>query len=90
MSIVGVGGKPLDGIVREICIKIVNKKTGTKTHEKIYVSPDVDKSILSKDSLYRLKVLDPNLFLNETEDEHNFSINNLKEEIDKRSDCDKR
>ena len=49
----------------------------------------MDKSILSKDSLYRLGVLDPNLFLNESEDEHNYSINNLKEEIDKRSDCEK-
>ena len=27
VSIVGVGGKPLDGIVRELCIKITNKKT---------------------------------------------------------------
>ena len=89
VSIVGVGGKPLDGIVREICMKIVNNKTGTRSYEKIYVSPDVDKSILSKDSLYRLGVLDPNLFLNESEDEHNYSINNLKEEIDKRSDCEK-
>jgi hypothetical protein len=68
VSIVGVGGKPLDGIVREICIQLVNRKTGTKSYEKIYVSPDVDKSILSKDTLYRLGVLDPNLFLNEPMD----------------------
>ena len=39
--------------------------------------------------MYRLGVLDPNLFLNETEDEHNYSINNLTEEIDKRSECEK-
>merc|ERR1712105_154584 len=89
VSIVGVGGKPLDGIVREICIKLVNKKTGTKSYEKIYVSEDVDKSILSKDTLHRLGVLDPNLFLNETEDEHNISINNFKQEIDKRTECEK-
>ena len=49
----------------------------------------MDKSILSKDTLYRLGVLDPNLFLNETEDEHNYSINNLSEQIDKRTDCEK-
>ena len=89
VSIVGVGGKQLDGIVREICIKLVNRKTGTKSYEKIYVSPDVDKSILSKDTLYRLGVLDPSLFLNETEDDHNYSVNNLTEEIDKRTECEK-
>ena len=63
VSILGVGGKALDGIVREICMKITNKKTGSTSYEKIYVSPDVTKSIVSKDCLYRLGVLDPNLFL---------------------------
>ena len=49
----------------------------------------MDKSILSKDTLYRLGVLDPNLFLNESEEEHSYSVNTSKEEIDKRSDCEK-
>ena len=53
------------------------------SYEKIYVSPNVDKSIISKDCLYRLGVLDPNLFLNKSEEEHNYSINTSKEEIDK-------
>ena len=66
VSIVGVGGKALDGIVREICLKITNKKTGSTLYEKCYVSPDVTKSIVSKDWLYRLGLLDPNLFLNES------------------------
>ena len=53
ISIVGVGGKALEGIVREICLKIINRKTGSMSYEKIYVSPDVNKSIVSKDCLYR-------------------------------------
>ena len=89
VSIVGVGGKPLEGVVRELCVKITNKKTGTQSHEKIYVNQEVDKSILSKDTLYRLEALDPDLFLNEADDESNFLVNNVSEEIDKRSDCEK-
>ena len=34
VSIVGVGGKSLEGIVREIRLKIVNKKTGSISYEK--------------------------------------------------------
>ena len=89
VSIIGVGGKPLEEIVREICVKLTNKKIGTQSHEKIYVSPEVDKSILSKDTLYRLEALDPDLFLNEPDDENEYSVNNISEEIDKRSDCEK-
>ena len=87
VSIIGVGGKPLEETVREICVKIINKKTGTQSHEKIYLSPEVYKAILSKDTLYRLEALDPDLFLNEPDEENEYSVNNISEEVDKRSDC---
>ena len=53
------------------------------------MSPEVDKAILSKDTLYRLEALDPDLFLNEPDEANEYSINNISEEVDKRSDCEK-
>ena len=59
VSIVGVNGKRLESQTRQMCVKIVNNKTGTESWEKIYVSPEVKISLLSKDCLIRLKVIDP-------------------------------
>lgn len=35
IAIYGVGGKELEGTVREICLKIMKKKTQSVSHEKV-------------------------------------------------------
>ena len=69
-------------------VKIVNNKNGVESWEKLYVSPEIKISLLSKDCLIRLKVIDPNQFLSDTE-VRSFSINTVDEKKNKLSDCEK-
>ena len=71
-----------------MCVKIVNNKTGTESWEKLYVSPEVKTSLLSKDCLIRLKVIDQDQFLDDDEDRIN-SVNTVEEKKPKLSDCEK-
>ena len=78
VSITGVNGRKLESQTRQICLKIVNNKTGTESWEKVYVSPEIKTSLLSKDCLVRLKVIDPTQFLEEDEVQVN-SVNAIDE-----------
>ena len=71
VSITGVNGKKLKAQTRQMCVCIVNTKTGTESWEKVYVHPEIKTSLLSKDCLIRLKVIDPKNFLDESEVEAN-------------------
>ena len=88
VSITWVNGKKLQSQTRQIHVKIVNNKNGAKSWEKLYVSPEIKISLLSKDCLIRLKVIDPNQFLSDTE-VRTFSINTVDEKKDKLSECEK-
>ena len=76
VSITGVDGKRLQSQTRQMHVRIVNSKTKAESWEKVYVSPDVKVSLLSKDCLIHLKVLDPNQFLSDSEVK-SFSINTV-------------
>ena len=71
-----------------MCVKIVNNKTGTESWEKIYISPEVKISLLSKDCLIRLKVIDPDQFLDDSE-VSTYSVNTVEEKKNKLSECEK-
>merc|ERR1712015_386055 len=88
VSITGVDGKRLQSQTCQMHVRIVNSKTKAESWEKVYVSPDVKVSLLSKDCLIRLKVLDPSQFLSDSELK-SFSINTVDERKDKLSDCEK-
>ena len=55
---------------------------------KIYISPEIKISLLSKDCLIRLKVIDPNQFLDDSE-VNTYSVNTVEEKKNKLSDCEK-
>ena len=59
-------------------VKIVNTKNNAESWEKVYVSPEIKISLLSKDCLVRLRVIDPKQFLTDTE-VRSFSINTVDE-----------
>ena len=69
-------------------VKIVNNKNGAESWEKLYVSPEIKISLLSKDCLVRLKVIDQKQFLSDNQ-VRSFSINSVDEKKDKLSECEK-
>merc|ERR1712015_248876 len=69
-------------------VKIVNSKNKVESWEKVYVSPEINISLLSKDCLVRLIVIDPTQFFTDTEVK-SFSINTVDEKKDKLSACEK-
>ena len=73
---------------RQMHVKIVNSKNKAESWEKVYVSPEIKVSLLSKDCLMRLKVIDPNQFLSDSEVK-SFSINTVDEKKDKLSECER-
>ena len=72
--ITGVGGIELKSKVRYMHVKIVNPRNRAESWERIYVSPELDMSLISKDCMIRLGILDPKQFLTEKEAK-SFSIN---------------
>ena len=48
-------------------VKIVNSKNGAESWERVYVSSEIKISLVSKDCLIRLKVIDPSQFLEDSE-----------------------
>ena len=78
VSITGVNGKTLKAQTRQMGARIVNNKTQTELWEKMYVHPEIQTSLLSKDCLIRLKVIDPANFLEDNEVEVN-AINLVEE-----------
>ena len=76
VSITGVNGKKLQLQTRQMHVKIVNSKNKAESWEKVYVSPEIKVSLLSKDCLVRLRVIDPTQFLSDTEVK-SFSINTV-------------
>ena len=69
-------------------VRIVNSKNKAESWEKVYVSPEIKVSLLSKDCLMRLKVIDPKQLLSDSEVK-SFSINTVDERKDKLSDCER-
>ena len=59
-------------------VKIVNTKNRAESWEKVYVSSEIKTSLLSKDCLIRLRVIDPTQFLSDSE-VRSFSINTVDE-----------
>ena len=60
-------------------VRIVNTSNKEESWEKVYVSEEIKVSLVSKDCLIRLKVLDPSHFLSDKE-VRSFSVNQLDEE----------
>ena len=46
-------------------VKIVNPPNQAESWERIYVSPELEMSLISKDCMIRLGILDPKQFLTE-------------------------
>ena len=88
VSITGVNGKKLQSQTRQMHVKIVNSKNKAESWEKVYVSPEIKQSLLSKDCLVRLKVIDPTQFLTDSE-VSSFSVNTIDEKKDKLSACER-
>ena len=88
VSITGVNGKKLQSQTRQMHVKIVNSKNKAESWEKVYVSQEIKQSLLSKDCLIRLKVINPKHFLSDSE-VRSFSVNSVDEKKDKLSDCEK-
>ena len=88
VSITGVNGKKLAAQTRQMCVRIVNTRTGTESWEKLYVHPDIKTSLLSKDCLIRLGVIDPKNFLDDDEVDAT-NINTVNENKTKLSACEK-
>ena len=74
VSITGVNGKELQSQTRQMFVKIINSNNSEESWEKVYVSEEIKVSLVSKDCLIRLKVLDPSLFLSEKA-VRSFSVN---------------
>ena len=87
VNITGVNGQPFRSQTREMYTRIINKKTGTESWEKVYVNLEVQDSLLSKDCLVRLKIIDASQFLDDDAMNHNGV--NIVETKDKLSDCEK-
>ena len=88
VSITGVNGKKLQSQTRQMHVKIVNSKNKAESWEKVYVSQEIKQSLLSKDCLIRLKVINPKHFLSDSE-VRSFSVNSVDEKKDKFLDCEK-
>ena len=88
VNITGVNGKRLESTTRQMFVKIENPKTKTESWEKLYVSPDMKTSLLSKDCLIRLRVIDPRQFLSEAAVK-SFSVNSVDANKDKLTECEK-
>ena len=88
VSITGVNGKKLQSVTRQMHLKIVNTKNGAESWEKVYVSPEIKTSLVSKDCLIRLKIIDPKQFLSDSE-VSSFSVNTVDESKEKLSECEK-
>ena len=58
VSITGVKGKKLQSVTRQMHLKIVNTKNGAESWEKVYVSPEIKTSLVSKDCLIRLTIFE--------------------------------
>ena len=56
--------------------------------EKIYISPEIQTPLLSKDCLIRLKVINPENFLSDDEVQSS-TINSVEEKKSKLSECEK-
>ena len=48
VSITGVNGKKLQSQTRQMHVKIVNSRNNAESWEKVYVSPEIKISLLSK------------------------------------------
>ena len=88
VTISGISGNKLTTQTRQMCIKIVNNKTGTESWEKVYISPEKQTPLLLKDCLIRLKVINPDNFLSD-EDIQSSTINSVEEKKSKLSECEK-
>ena len=86
--ITGVGGYELKSKVRYMHVKIVNPRNRAESWERIYASPDLDMSLISKDCMIRLGILDPNLFISERE-ARSFSVNTVEEKDENLSICER-
>ena len=82
VSITGVNGKKLQSITRQMHVKFVNTKNNAESWERVYVSPEIKVSLVSKDCLVRLKVIDPDQFLDDSEVDA-FQVNTVEEKKDK-------
>ena len=67
VSITSVNGKLLQSQTRQMHTKIVNPRNKAESWERVYVSPKVEISLVSKDCLIRLGIIDPKQFLSDTE-----------------------
>ena len=67
VSITGVNGKRLQFQTRQMHVKIVNPRNKAESWERVYVSPEVEISLVSKDCLVRLGIIDPTQFLTDKE-----------------------
>lgn len=88
VCITGVGGYELKSQVRQMHVKIFNPRNRAESWERIYVSPELDMSLISKDCMIRLGILDPRQFLTEKAAK-SFSINTVEETSEKLSICEK-
>merc|ERR1739842_243624 len=91
VSITGVNGKELQSQTRQMHVRIINTSNQEESWEKVYVSEEIKVSLVSKDCLIRLKVLDPSLFLSEKA-VRSFSVNQIEDNKDsttKLSECEK-
>merc|ERR1739842_156040 len=86
--ITGVGGIARGSKVRYMHAKIVNPRNRAESWERVYTSPDLDTSLISKDCMIRLGILDPTLFLTEQE-ARSFSVNTVEEDNEKKSICER-
>ena len=73
---------------RQMCVKIVNNRTGSESWEKIYISSEIKTPLLSKYCIVRLKVINPAEFLNDDEVQA-MSVNTVEEKKSKLSECKK-
>ena len=88
VSITGVGGIELKSRTRQMHVRIVNPRNQAESWERVYVSPEMKMSLISKDCMIRLGMLDPKLFLSEREAK-TFSVNTVEESDEKLSACEK-
>ena len=88
VCITGVNGKQLQSQTRQMHVKIVNPRNKAESWEGVYGSPEVEISLVSKDCLVRLGIIDPTQFLSDKE-VSSFSINTVDESNEKLSACEK-
>ena len=88
VTITGVNGKQLQSQTRQMHVRIVNTSNQQESWEKVYVSEEIKISLVSKDCLIRLKILDPTLFLSDKE-VRSFSVHTVEEKDSKLTECEK-